>query len=412
MKAVVLLAILAWQVPFSRVIAQDLVITNGRVLDGTGRTIEGGTVVVAGGRIVTVSDQAVDTDGAVVIDVQGMTVLPGLIDTHRHDLLGDLNNFAKLADEADVASAIDRETPRKLRKLLEEGFTTVMMPGTYLSASLEVRRRLAEGELQGPRLLFSGPGFCAPGDFPVKGMVCQGNPFCEERVAFEVADREEARQHVRSLAEAKVDGIKVLVDDKGSDLDDAVLAAINTEAQLHGLPRMLHAHRVADMLDGVRLGSNRLVHTPGDSLIAEGPGAGLLADANAYIATTVSFTSPQFAAAAGFESDVERHQRILDNVRHLVDSGVVVAFGTDSPDFIRPLVEVQELSRVLQPAEIIACMTRDAARFLDLENELGTLEPGKIADITIIAGNPLENLSDLAQVAFVIQGGRIVVDNH
>jgi imidazolonepropionase-like amidohydrolase len=138
------------------------------------------------------------------------------------------------------------------------------------------------------------------------------------------------------VAEAGVDGIKVFIDGVGNELDDDVLAAINAEAESLGLPRMLHAHRVADMLEGVQLGSDRLVHTPGDAAIADGPGASVLRGPGASIATTVSFTLPQFAAAAGFEQDAERHRRILDNVRHLMDAGVVVAFGTDSPDFIRP----------------------------------------------------------------------------
>ncbi|HEX2138525.1 MAG TPA: amidohydrolase family protein, partial [Woeseiaceae bacterium] len=344
------LALLVLLVAWNDGIAQDLVITNARIIDGTGRSLERGSIVVKDGRIVTVSGEVLDLRGTPGIDARGMTVLPGLIDTHRHDLMGDLQGFSSLRSDADVTAAIERETRDKLQALLSEGFTTVMMPGVFLAAGLEIRRLLEEEDFQGPRLLFSGPGFTAPDDFPVRGMVCRDNAYCAARVAFQVTDPEAARAHVRELSEAGVDGIKVFVDAEGADLVPAVLSAIADEAELQGLPTMLHAHRVEDMLAGVGLGATRLVHTPGDALIADGPGARILQEADVAIATTVSFSSPQFARAAGFEyTGAARHDRLLRNVRHLFDEGIVVAFGTDSPDFIRPMVEIEQLNTVLTP---------------------------------------------------------------
>jgi imidazolonepropionase-like amidohydrolase len=255
-------------------IAEDLVIRNARIIDGTGRTIERGSIVVAKGRISSVSEAAVDTQSAMEIDAQGMTVMPGLVDTHRHDLLVDVQEFSSLASDADVAAAIDRETPRRLQTLLAEGFTTVMMPGMYLSAALDVRQRLKDGRIRGPRLLFTGPSFTAPGGFPV-GPVCKGKPFCADNATVQVTDAAVARAEVRALAKAGVDAIKVMFD-PAVPLKEAVLAAITDEAQSLRLPPMLHAHRVEDMLAGVRLGARRLVHTPGDISIADGPGARIL----------------------------------------------------------------------------------------------------------------------------------------
>jgi imidazolonepropionase-like amidohydrolase len=88
MKTTCILALLVLLLPSDLAIAQNLVITNGHIIDGTGRTINRGTIVIREGRIASVSDAAVDTPGTIVIDVQGMTVMPGLIDTHRHDLSG------------------------------------------------------------------------------------------------------------------------------------------------------------------------------------------------------------------------------------------------------------------------------------------------------------------------------------
>ena len=393
------------------VAGQEIVLTNARIIDGTGQVIERGTVIVSDGRIASVMDQSVDTDGTAAIDLQGMTLMPGFIDTHRHDLLGDLQALPTLETDADVTAAIGAATPAKLQKLLDQGFTTVMMPGLFLSASLEVRRLLENGAIAGPRLLFSGPGFTAPNDFPVRGMVCRDNLYCAGKVAYEVTDSEVARRHVRALADTGVDAIKIFVDDAGEELTDAVLAAIVDEAKSSGKPTVIHAHGVADMLDAVDSGVNRLVHTPGDAAIAEGDGAQRLREAGVAIATTASLSSPQFAEAIGFPySGQARHGQILENIRHLVDEGVVVAFGTDSPDMLSPFVEVELLSKVLAPDEIVAALTRNAAIFLGLEREIGTLEAGKTADIVIIDGDPLADVTALSRVVMVIQGGVVVVD--
>lgn len=413
MRMTCILSLLVLLYPSNQGMAQDLVITNARIVDGTGRVIERGSILVTGDRISSVVDALVAGQATETIDARGMTVMPGLIDTHRHDFLVDVEAFASLENEADVAAAIEGDTPRKLRTLLAEGFTTVMMPGTYLAATLEIRRLLDAGEMQGPRFLFSGPGFTAPDDFPVRGMICGENLYCAERVAFQVTEPANARAKVRELADAGVDAIKVFVDDAGAELNDEVFAAIADEADTLGLPTMLHAHRVENMLAGVRLGANRLVHTPGDTAIADGPGAGILREGGVAIATTASFTSPQFAAAAGFPyAGAAQHERLLRNIRHLVDEGVTVAFGTDSPPFIRPIVEIEELGRVLAPDEIVATLTRNAAVFLELDDEIGTLEPGKIADIIIVDGDPLADISDLSRIEVVVQSGRIVVDNR
>lgn len=393
--------------------AQDLVVTNARVIDGTGRTLEKVSVVVTGGRISAVSSERVDPGAARVIDARGMTVLPGFIDVHRHDLLGTLRDFAGLSSDAEVAAAVVDGTPERMRMLLDEGFTTVMIPGMFLSAATDVRRRLERGEFAAPRVLSSGPGFAAPDDFPVKGMVCGDNAYCSERVAFEVTGADEARGHVRTLAAAGVDAIKILIDNKGNDLDAAVIAAIADEAGAQGLPAYLHAHRVEDMMKGVRTGVDRLVHMPSDALVADVPAARLMRERGVAIATAASYTAPAFAEAMGFPySAAAAHERLLANVRHLVDEGVTVAFGTDSPDGVRPMVEIKELSRVLTPGEIITALTRDAAKFLNLDDTIGTIETGKVADLVIVQGNPLDDVAALGRVKVVIQAGAITADHR
>ena len=113
-----------------------------------------------------------------------------------------------------------------------------------------------------------------------------------------------------------------------------------------------------------------------------------------------------------------RHRALLEqrlvNLRSLWDDGVVLAFGTDLPYGPRESLdlEVRILSEIFSPEEIVQALTRNAARYLDLESEIGTLEAGKVADILIVDGNPLVDISSLANVQVVLQGGVVVVDNR
>jgi imidazolonepropionase-like amidohydrolase len=391
--------------------AQDLAITNARIIDGTGSVINRGMVLIGDGRILSVSSANDDVIRVPIIDAQGMTLLPGFIDTHRHDLT---ENLASAVSDADLARVLESEAPRNLRRLLEEGFTTIMLTAFDAASSIEARRRLRDGVLEGPRILTAGPAFTAPGDHPATS-VCRGNKFCATHLAYEVSDPAIARALVRDLSHAGVDAIKAVVDRQivpGIRLDDTVLAAIIDEAHSQGLPAMVHAETVEDMLTAARLGADRLVHTPNDALIAESNGADLLRRLDISVATTVSFSSPQWAEVSGAAPQDARHQRILRNIEHLLDNGVIVAFGTDSPPGIRPIVELEQLATVLSPTRIIMALTRNAAMFLDLSDEIGTVEPNKIADLVLVDGDPLSDIRALANVELVLQAGEIVVDKR
>jgi imidazolonepropionase-like amidohydrolase len=290
----------------------------------------------------------------------------------------------------DATAALESEIPGRLRTLLDEGFTTIMVPTFDLATALEVRRRLQTGALAGPRLLITGPAITAPGDHPVQGPVCRGNPFCGDYLAIQLDDAAEARAAVRELAAAGVDAVKAIVDKElvpDTFLSEAVVAAIIDEAHSLGLPAFLHAERADDMVT-------------------------LLRERGIAISTTVSFTSPQWSEAIDGEFVPEPHELVLDNVRHLWDEDVIVAFGTDSPPFLRPIVEIEQLATRLSPAEVVAALTRNAAAYLDRDAEIGTLEPGKLGDIVLIRGDPLADAMDLAKVAVVIQGGKVVADHR
>jgi len=355
-----------------------------------------------------------------------MTVLPGMINTHWHLFAG-----SAASSDAELEQYLDDAVIGVLANILERGVTTIMSPGDHLDAILDVREKLANGELRGPRLLAVGPVFTSARDWPTQ--ICAGNEDCNAMLNAVVMTTEVARAKVREAAEAGVDAIKLVYDDiiaPDVRIDDDVVAAISDEAGKQDLRVLAHVPSTqvpASRL--VELGVRGFVH----SSMTLGDGVERMRESQIPVITT----------AAVLLSVDERHRMAdsrfvpreasyfnlgLANIRTLWDQGVTVAFGTDSiagppgnvPDFFDStasgaglfLAEVRALNRVLSNDEIIVSLTSNAAKFLGLEDELGTLEPGKIADIVIIDGNPLADITNLERVRIVIQSGRIVVDRR
>ena len=128
-------------------LAQNLVVTNARILDGKGGAIERGSVVVRDGKIASVSPgSAPPVAGARVIDAQGRTVMPGFIDAHRHIIGGG----------GDPRSGFRQDAATRMQEFLEAGFTTVLSAGDAADQILELRRRTASGTIKGPRIVAAG----------------------------------------------------------------------------------------------------------------------------------------------------------------------------------------------------------------------------------------------------------------
>lgn len=368
-------------------------------------------MVISDGRIVSVSPGQPAVDARVEIDAAEMTVLPGLTETHIHLMSGSRADSAEALDQW-----MDENIATRLRAYLENGFTTIMALGDYIPAIVEIRQKVEDGELAGPRVLATGPGFTAPDDWPVP--IKGHSSWSRAHTVVELADPEIARTKVREFANANVDGIKVVIDRTivpDATLSDVVLAAIIDEAHAAGLPVLVHAETVEDMINAVNHGADRLVHTPHTGSIADASGARVLRDAGVPIATTASFSSKEWYQSVGRErtaDEAARHAQILENIRHLWDEGATVAFGTDSPPRVDYMTEVRALSAVLSPEEIVTALTSNAAAFVDLDDDIGTLEEGKIADVLIVDGDPLADISDLAKVQIVIKSGQVVVDNQ
>ena len=390
----------------------DILISNARILDQTGELLEGAYIAIKDGRIMSINSGKPNFESEIEIDATGRTVVPGLIETHRHILP------SKAESKEDLELWMQEELPALLDRYLSNGITTIMSTGDTFPAILEVKERINSGYLHGPRLFAVGPVFTSPNDWSTPIM----SPWTRSQRAVEVDHPENAKERVRVLAEAGVDGIKAIIDRglvPNTTLSYKVLAAIVEEAHKYDLPVLLHVGKVKDVIAAIETGVDRLVHMPGRlESISETGVAHLLKEADVPVSTTTWWGAKEGVAVFGgrerTEEQVSAHEQVLANVRHLWDEGVTVAFGTDLPNSLglNFLVEARSLSEELSNKEILMAMTKNAAAYLDLEEDLGTLAEGKIADLLILTGDPLTDIMNLSGVEMVIKDGVVVVDNR
>jgi imidazolonepropionase-like amidohydrolase len=369
--------------------AQDLVITNARVLDA-GTDIARGSIVIENGRIVSVVTGAATAAGKPMLDAGGRTVLPGYIDAHRHIINGDPEQWFR------------EQSVQRMQEFLDAGFTTLMSGGGPMPGIMELKRRIDSGELKGPRVITSGRA--DPANFKTEA---------------------EARAQVRSLAAAGVEIVKASV----TPAEKAMLAVVVDEARKHDLDVMVHAVTAPAMLAAIEAGAAKLVHTPHDSFLTNEQ-AKRVADAGIENLSTVGFAVPLFdvfnhdnvptfrdgspwpSGILGTGSNAAGEKPV--NARTLWDNGVVYGFGTDT-NYL-PLDglyhELKTLNLMFSPRDIVKLMGPNTAAFIEMTDELGGIAPGKIADLTIVDGDPLKLIFNLLNVAVVVQGGKIAVDRR
>ena len=210
-----------------------------------------------------------------------------------------------------------------------------------------------------------------------------------------------------------------------------ILIAITDEARKVGIPVIVHAATVPDMIASIEARVDRLVHIPHGSWLDETDGARMVAEAGIPMTSTLGFGVPVFGVYADdnvprfrdgrpWPDSVPRGGMIRPagekavNARYLWEAGVTMGFGTDTRFHPKDSLahELRPLHLVLSAEDIVTILTKNAATFLDLDDEIGTLEAGKQADIVILDGDALEDIYDVLHVEVVIQGGRVVVDNR
>ncbi len=376
--------------------AQNLTITNARIVVGNGQVIERGSIVVRNGRILSIAEGASSAPPAQAIDARGMTAMPGFIDAHRHIITGNADQWLK------------EQAPVRLQEFLEAGYTTLMSGGGPVPGIVELKQRIEKGELEGPRIITSGRA--DPGEFKTPDV---------------------ARARVRSLSQAGVEIIKAAIAPAPSVQELEVLRAVTDEARKFKLDVMVHAVSPAAMLAAVKAGATKLVHTPHGGWLTEAD-ARVVKDAGIEMLSTIGFGVPVFGVfnqknVPTFRDGKPWPDGILDgqgrgreagekavNARTLWDTGVIYGFGTDTGYLPKAGLahELRALNLMFSPQDIVKLMGPNTAAFIEKSSELGTLEPGKLADIVLLEGNPLEGYWNLLNAKVVIKGGAVVVDKR
>ena len=416
-----------------------LALVGGRVIDGYGGPpIENGVVLVAGDRIVAVGSrrEVAVPPGTETISTEGMTVLPGLFDMHVHLMLLGHGDYARW-DSLYKTKMVDSVMPVAARQLLMAGITSARDLGAVPSEILEIKRRIAAGRIPGPRLFVAGP-------------FIQHAPYEPYEAPFRwgVRGAEDARRKVQGLVNDGVDVIKLIDQDQ---MTDAEVAAVVETAHRNRKPVVAHAHRAdeirvglkhgvdcfehtglgtapaypEDILEGLRARNASLYWTPTVSALTvlrysgeefperlddpawhDGMSAGMAAEIRQSLAAI-----PKLPYYALFPSRIPNLPRKFQQLR---ESGVRMMTGTDAgiPSMFHGDATWREMVRWVElgvrPMEIIQSATLWPARFLKVDDDLGTLAAGKLADVIAVRGDPLTQMDVLGRVDVVIQGGKRV----
>jgi imidazolonepropionase-like amidohydrolase len=394
-----------------------LLFTGGQVLDGTGAHPAAADVAVEDGRIVDIGP---DLDGDDAVDVTGRTILPGLFDCHTHVVVSSIDTMRLLQTPFSYRFF---QAAHNLEATLRVGITTVRDAG---GADLGVKQAVADGLVKGPRMqislsMLSQTGGHGDGWMPFGGTIralLTRHPGVPETI---VDGPDEMRQKVRELVRMGADVIKVATSggvlsprDKPTHAHFRVeeLEVLVEEASAAGIGVMAHAQAAPGIKNAIRAGIRSIDH--GIYLDDEAIEM-MLARGTWLVPTLVAPMGVIDAADAGAaipEASVAKAREVVEIHRQsfasAVAAGVKVAMGTDSgvTPHGRNLRELELMvSGGMTPMQAIEATTRSAAELMGLEEELGTLEPGKRADLVVIGGDPLDVAELGDRVESVYQDG-------
>jgi imidazolonepropionase-like amidohydrolase len=391
----------------------------GRVFDGTGTPPAEADVLVEDGRILEVGP---GLDGDEAVDVSGRHLLPGLFDCHTHVTLSNVNLLGLL--QAPFSYRFF-QTVQNLAATLRVGITTVR---DAAGADAGVKQAVADGLVPGPRLqisvtLLSQTGGHGDGWFR-SGQVVSFWPTYPGMPDGLVDGPEAMRRKVRELVRAGADVIKVATsggvlsptdDPRHAHFRDDELTALVAEAAAAGRWVMAHAQAT----DGIKAAVRAEVRSIEHGIYLDDEAIGLMLDRGAWLVPTLVAPRGVLAAAeagmaipdAARRKAVEVAEAHADSFRRAVAAGVKVAMGTDSgvTPHGRNLAELELMAKGgMTPAQVLAATTSEAAELLGLSGELGTLEPGRRADVVVVDGDPFELASLGDRIAAVVKDGRLV----
>lgn len=393
----------------------------GKLLDvRSGKMLADQMVLFQDGKITSVGPPSSVSlpSGAKPMDLSAATCLPGLIDVHDH-LTGDSMQHGYRA----LAISVPRSTVtgvKSARLTLRAGFTTVRNVGADGFADVALRDGINAGDIEGPRLLVSGPAL------GITGGHCDENllPYEYHRQGEGVADGPwAARAKVREVIKYGADLIKICAsggvlskgDQPGAPqytLEE--MQAIAEEAHKLGRKVAAHAHGTQSIKDAIRAGIDSIEH----SSLIDDEGIALAKQHGTFLVFDVyndDYILQQGEKAGMLPESIEKERQIgrlqRENFRRAFQAGARMAFGTDGGvyphgDNARQFAKMVEWG--MKPIDAIQAATINAAELLGWRDKVGSLEPGHFADLLAVEGDPLADVRVLENVKFVMKGGSIV----
>ncbi len=401
---------------------QVTVIRAGKLIDvDAGRVQTNQMILVRGGKIEAMGENLPIPSGATVIDLSKMTALPGLIDCHTH--LADLGDAEPLLVLQRTSAETAYAAIPNARITLLGGFTTVRDVGVYRAFNdVAMRDAIAHGYIIGPRMFVAGAYITISEGAGAMTGLAWDIPLPLDLRYGEANSPWEVRQKIRELAHRGADHIKILStgavlthgsNPKSLEFTPEELNAAVDEARNFGLRVEAHAHAAEGIKNAIRAGVASIEHATliDDEGIALAKQHGTYLDMDIYDEECIQDQGKKNATPADFlEHDRglgELHRR---NFTKAVRAGVKMSFGTDAgvcPYGINARQFAFMVKYGMTPMQAIQSATSNAADLLGKSDVLGSLKPGKYADIIAVSGNPLDDVRILENVKFVMKEGQI-----
>jgi imidazolonepropionase-like amidohydrolase len=409
-------------------VSDHTLVRAGRFVDVVaGEVLRAQVIAIRGDRIESVGpDQGSYPDSARAIDLSNHSVLPGLIDCHAH-LIGELESghgYAKLIERTAAQEALSGV--RNARDTIMAGFTSVRDVGTFRAfVDVALREAIEAGDVLGPRMACAGAYVTVSGGGgDVTGLAPDVDEVVPRDLRFGVANSADAvRGVVRRLLTGGADFIKMIATGavltegtvpSAPEFSEAEIRAAVEEAALYGTHVAAHAHGAEGIKRAVRAGVRSIEH---GSLIDD-EAIALMAEHGTYLVADIWMGDwlLEEGERAGWSAGVMRKLHETTDAQRegftkALQAGVRMAFGTDSGTYPHGMNANQFAFMVkfgMTPMQAIRSATVDAAELLGWNDRVGSLEPGRFADVIAVEGDVLEDVDRLTDVTFVMRGGDVV----